>query len=107
MLPKYPKADALKNWLSLASKEMKEDLAKFVGTSTNMYTQWVTGRRAISADMALRLAAASVHVKNGYYDSPQGRIDAPEPLLNGDLCEACKQCPYFTQHPDIIKRDKK
>ena len=93
-LQKYPKATPLRQWLILAPKEMKDELAKLAGTSTSMYRQWVDGRRALSADMAGRLATASRSLI-ALYKEKLGDIPLPPPLTRGDLCEACRKCEYF------------
>jgi DNA-binding transcriptional regulator YdaS (Cro superfamily) len=98
-LQKYPKATALKDWLSQATKEMKDELAILAGTSTSMYRQWVDGRRAISADMAGRLSSASREVAALYLEK-HGAVNLPDSLTRGDLCEACRKCEYF-QNRDL------
>lgn len=87
---KYPPIVALAAWLEKATPPMKKHLVDLANSSECMFRQWSKGRRAMSAEKAGRLAAASVEV----FDNIPG---APEPLTRGDLCEACRNCEYFNK----------
>ncbi len=89
-MAKYAPIKALSNWLEKATPQMKQHLATLAESSDCMFRQWVSGRRAMSADKAGFVAAASVELKK---DFP----DAPPPLKRGDLCEACRNCDYYNQ----------
>lgn len=87
---KYPPVIALASWLDKATPTMKKRLVELAESSECMFRQWSKGRRAMSAEKAGRLAAASVEV---HVEMP----DSPAPLTRGDLCEACRNCDYFNK----------
>ena len=86
--PKYPPCPTLRDWLYQASPTMAKQLAYLAQTSITMFRQWVTGRRGVSADTAGRLELASGEMA-------LRDVNAPPPLLRGDLCEACRNCNYY------------
>lgn len=86
--PKYVPLPKLKSWLQSASTLLKQQLCDMAGTSDSMYRQWVVGRRAMSADLAGRVARATQTL---YEQNPT----APKPLTRGDLCEACRNCELY------------
>lgn len=74
----------IRNWLQVATTEEARAFAKAAGTSVPHLRHIATGRRGISADMAQRLAHASII--GGYgYGFPK--------LKQQELCAACKRCP--------------
>jgi len=85
---KYPKISAIEVWIGEATNEMRKILAHSAGTSTSMFRQWAAGRRGLSADLACRLAEASLTL---FETTP----NAPAPLMRGELCVACRKCPHF------------
>lgn len=84
----YPPIKALKNWISTSTPAFRAMLCDLSKTSDNMLTQWMSGRRAMSAEKAGLVANASKEIKKQF-------IEAPVALTRGDLCEACKKCEYF------------
>ena len=89
-MSKYKPVIALSNWLASANPQMKQRLAALAESSECMFRQWVSGRRAMSAEKAGLVARASVDIKR---EQP----DAPISLKRGDLCEACRNCDYYNQ----------
>lgn len=89
-MSKYTPVTALSNWLASANPQMKQRLAALAESSECMFRQWVSGRRAMSAEKAGLVAKASVDIKNDF-------ADAPKPLKRGDLCDACRNCDYYNQ----------
>lgn len=85
--PKYMPLPKLQKWLDEGSQFI-EILSTLAQTSGNMYRQWVTGRRGISASKAGAIEAAMEMISHTH-------DNAPEPLTRGDLCEACQACSYF------------
>ena len=85
---KYPKAAKLGEWLKKASPELRAELSHLAATSEAMYRQWITGRRAMSADKA-----GAIESVMRYF--ARNRENAPAPLTRGDLCETCRRCNYF------------
>jgi hypothetical protein len=69
---------AMRKWLSVASADDKRKLAKAAKTSVIYLYHIAAGRRALSADLAQRLAHAS-----------GGALDQRE------LCVACGKCPLL------------
>lgn len=96
----YPPCPKLAGWLKKAKTDMRARLAFLARTSDAMYRQWVPGRRGVSADMAGRIEDATRQIK---IENPA----APEPVLRGDLCEACRRCPYFNAVPKAAKGNGK
>lgn len=98
----YPKATALKVWLDKASKDLREELTYILGTADQMYSQWISGRRGISAEMARRI---DVETRIMFANKYGLRTDkTPPPVLQGDICVACSKCAYFREHPEVVKR---
>ena len=97
-VPPYTKATALKTWLDKASTVMRNDLTAWLETTDQMYSQWVSGRRGVSAEMAGRIDNGTRFIST--------RLNGPAPVLRGDVCAACSKCHYFLQHPDVVKRGK-
>lgn len=89
-MSKYAPIIALSNWLASASPQMKQRLATLAESSECMFRQWVSGRRAMSAEKAGMVAAASAEISREF-------PVAPKPLKRGDLCEACRNCDYYNQ----------
>ena len=95
--PKYKKADAIATWLETAATGLRELLTHRLGVADQMYWQWTSGRRGISAETAGKI---DKHTRT-LFDSVPG---APKPVLAGEICEACSKCRYYNQHPEIIQR---
>jgi len=91
---KYAPVTKLQGWLKEATPALKQLLSKTAGTSEAMYRQWVAGRRGISADKAGALEVAMAEIKQRF-------PEAPDPLTRGDLCEACKKCPFYLDKTTI------
>lgn len=89
-MSKYAPIIALSNWLAVASPQMKTRLASIAESSECMFRQWVSGRRAMSAEKAGLVAQASAEIHREFPDSPK-------PLKRGELCEACRNCDYYNQ----------
>ncbi len=97
---KYPPLPKLKKWIEGVTPAIAKRLAEIADTSDSMFRQWIPGRRGISADMAGRLEAAMRLIKS---KNPE----VPDPLTRGDLCEACRECPYFQEGQAKKKKEKK
>lgn len=81
----------MKAWLKLATVKEQEELAKLAGTSRQLLRQLAhadkTWGRNASADLAQRIAAASIGMRR----SSKGRL----PLLQvTDLSPACARCEF-------------
>ena len=71
----------MRNWLQAATPSQARELAKAADTSVAHLRHIAAGRRAVSADLAQRLAHASTIFK--------GEM----PVIDQrDLCEACGKC---------------
>ena len=89
---------ALAAWLAAASVEVKAKLCKLADTSESMYRQWVSGRRKLSA-------AKAGEVEDAMLDIARTCPGAPPALTRGDLCEACRNCPYYKAVQDAAASD--
>jgi len=74
----------MRNWLQAATPNQARELAKAADTSVAHLRHIAAGRRAVSADLAQRLAHASLSI--GDY---QDLI-----LDQRELCVACGNCPF-------------
>jgi hypothetical protein len=86
----YQRNDKLAQWLTGAGKSTSEasrKLAELAYTTEAMIRQWASGRRKLSADSAGRVESAM----NKFSAI---NLHSPQPLTRGDLCEACRECPY-------------
>jgi hypothetical protein len=92
---KYPPVNALRTWLDAATPEVKNMLAELAKASKDMRQQWITGRRAMSAEKAGNLVDAMLIIN-------QQIPDAPIPLSRGDLCAACSKCPHYLREQEEI-----
>jgi hypothetical protein len=92
---KYPPVHALREWLEEASPEVKNLLAELAKASKDMRQQWITGRRAMSAEKAGNLVDAMLVINKQI-------PDAPVPLTRGDLCAACSKCPHYLREQEEI-----
>ena len=97
-VPKYKKADAIATWLDKSSTRLREALTHMIGVADQMYWQWTSGRRGISAETAGKIDTATRYLAKHH--------EAPAPVLRGDICSACEKCHYFQEHPDIVARKK-
>jgi DNA-binding transcriptional regulator YdaS (Cro superfamily) len=88
MSNKYTPKPALRAWLEAATPAMKKELCSYAGTANSMLRQWRVGRRDLSAEKAGQVSLATHTIK-------ALNPEAPEPLSRGDLCNACRTCPYF------------
>lgn len=79
----------LAKWLNAITPSMRQMLSRMAGTSESMYRQWVQGRRGLSAEKAGALEEAMIFLHARH-------PGVPDPLTRGDLCEACRKCPYFS-----------
>lgn len=75
-------------WLRSASEDDVVALRGLSDTTRNLVYQWTMAIRNISPRKAGQLADAMKRIKE------QNPL-APEPLLRGDLCTLCNQCPHF------------
>lgn len=82
--------EKFKKWLDKATPLMRLHLAMLAGTSRQMFRQWASGRRALSAEMAGEVSKASLFLSD---NNPK----VPEPLTRGDLCDACAKCEHFLE----------
>jgi len=87
----HPPLPRLERWLDALPRDLQKSLADLAGTTENMFRQWITGRRKMSASCAGRLEDAMSKLKS---DHP----DIPEPMTRGDLCDVCKKCRYYEMH---------
>jgi hypothetical protein len=97
-VPKYKKAEAIAIWLDASSTRLREALTDMIGVADQMYWQWTSGRRGISAETAGKIDTAT-----RYLAKNRG---APKPVLRGDICTACEKCHYFQEHPEVVARNK-
>ena len=80
----------LQKWFANASLDAIKKLRVLSGISEGMYRQYTHGRRVPKADAAATIETAMSTL--AILDS-----SAPAPLNRGDLCPACKKCPYLQQ----------
>jgi len=80
----------LQKWFSTASLDAIKKLRVLSGISEGMFRQYTHGRRIPKADAAATIETAMNTLS--ILDS-----SAPTPLNRGDLCPACKKCPYLQQ----------
>ena len=86
----YIRNEKLAAWLKGAGKSTSEAsklLAELAYTTEAMIRQWASGRRKMSADSAGRVESA-MNLFSAI------TLHSPQPLTRGDLCEACRECPY-------------
>lgn len=74
---------ALKKWMSAASLEQKEKLARLANTSLGMLYQLSAGDRKASSEKAIRIEKAAAKIGGGL-----------PPLTRMDLNETCRGCEY-------------
>jgi len=72
----------IKEWLHFATPDQARAVAKEAGTSVAHLRHVAHGRRRMSADLAQRLAAASMILHKSALR-----------LSQRDLCAACQRCP--------------
>jgi transcriptional regulator with XRE-family HTH domain len=72
-------------WLRKATPEQAKELARLAKTSVPHLRHIAKGRRGISAELAQRLAGASV----SFLDDFDGKLR----LKQTELCVACGKCP--------------
>lgn len=87
-MKKYVRVSAIEVWLSEATLEMRKILSEKANFSTSMFRQWAAGRRGLSAELACRIAEATAEM---VHEDPS----APAPILRGEMCSACRNCPHF------------
>lgn len=83
------KNTALALWLGEATPRVKALLCSLAGTSDSMFRQWVSRRRNLSAEKAGDIEDAMLQLSREYPD------EVPPALTRGDLCDACRKCPYY------------
>jgi hypothetical protein len=91
---KFNSTMAMSRWLRKATTKERAALAKAAKTSSGHLKHVATGRRGVSADVAIDLAAASHTLK-----SHKLYLDQRE------LCHACSRCPLVS-HPAKPKKAK-
>lgn len=77
----------MKQWMTKATPQEQEELAKRVGTSRNNLYQYAGGFRYASAERAgqIEIATHEMHKATG------GRLPR---LYRTDLAKACTECPF-------------
>lgn len=80
---------AMKAWMSAATSQEQETLAKAINSSRGYLYQLSSGERTASAEKAraIELAATTIRRKN----------KSLPVLLRTDLCPACRECEYAKQ----------
>jgi hypothetical protein len=80
----------LKRWMEKASPMVRAALLSAAKTKDSMLRQWASGRRSCSADLAGRVEVAMQGIQRDF-------VSAPAALNRGDLCPACRKCPYLIE----------
>jgi hypothetical protein len=78
---------SIKNWMSIATADEREQLAAMVGTTAGNLYQLSGGHRQASAQMAGVIEAATAKM----HKSSKGRLPK---IYRTDLCMACQHCNY-------------
>lgn len=80
----------LSQWMIAATADELRNLASSAGTSVKHLHHLRLHYRGASSELAGRIADAAEALRR----RSKGRL--PE-LTRADLCDACKECPYFKQ----------
>ena len=78
----------VKTWLGRATPIQKKRLAELAHTSVQHLQHVASGRRAMSAELAQRIAVASER-----FDDPKLHLEQRK------LCHACQHCPLLSLDP--------
>lgn len=81
---------SLTKWLNIATPAQRKLLARFAKTSLPHLQHVAHGRRAVSADLAQRIAHAAATIGIGI---GEGLLPS---LYQQDLCDACRRCPLVS-----------
>jgi len=81
------KPNAIKAWMTAATVEEQDTLAKLAGTTRAMLYQYAGGFRKTSSDKAVRLESATKQMARG----SKGRLPV---IYRTDLSSACSQCEF-------------
>lgn len=95
---------ALRHWLIAATPDQIKQLAKGARTSVAQLRHIAHGRRAASADLAQRIAHASVEVRQSSpsgFDEGGRELPTPVYLDQTELCAACARCPIAARMADL------
>ena len=84
----------LQAWGALATPAMSARLIELLHLKKRKFVlqfyQYFTGRRSFKAETAIKIVEAMRTVKREF-------PDAPEPLLQRELCITCARCPLFQE----------